>query len=111
VTGAATYATANLRPETTGLPFVVFIIQSCLPRRCAQLKVSVSPRINHGRMAAYVVSPFGFAAGAARLMPHEEGFLRQWVAENEKVLLDYWDGTIAYTEIAIEKLVAIEFGA
>ena len=94
---------ANLRPKTTGLPFIVYISEHGNARHAARVKVSPVPRVRLDQMSSYTVRPFRHVAGP-RLGASEEERLGLWVALNERVLLDYWNGAIAFTEDAIERL-------
>lgn len=97
---------ANLRPKTTGLPFVVFISQRGSARHAARVKVSPAPRMQVEQTGVYAVRPFRHVAGP-RLNAREEEQLARWIAANEAVLLGYWGGDIPFTEDAIEQLTRI----
>jgi hypothetical protein len=43
-----------------------------------------------------------------RLDPRDLDLLRQWIDLNREVLIDYWDGTIGYTEDVMNALKPIE---
>ena len=103
VEGQATWGMANLRPERTGLPFIVFISQRDDARHAARVKVSPAPKIMPDQMGSYAVSPFELKAGRG-LSGGEERQLEAWVALNLDVLLRYWDGDIEYTEDALAQL-------
>jgi hypothetical protein len=104
--GQATYGMANLRPETTGLPFIVFISQKDDARHAAKVKWSPTPRVTPNQTGSYAIAPFGFKAGA-KLASGEETLLRKWVETNCDVLQRYWDGDLAYTEEALALLQKI----
>jgi len=104
--GQATFGMANLRQKTTGLPFIVFISQRDDARHAARVKVSAEPRVKSDEMGSYAIEPFGFKAGA-RLSSREEALLGTWVDLNRKVLQEYWDGVIEYTEDAIAGLKSL----
>jgi len=99
----APFEMANLRPQTTGLPFVVYISQRGNARHGPRVKVSPAPRVQLDQMASYAVSPLRHVAGP-RLGAQEEARLGRWVALNAEVLIGYWDGSIPYTEDAIDRL-------
>ena len=101
--GQATYGMANLRPERTGLPFIIFISQRDDARHAARVKISPAPGVRAGEMGAYAIAPFEHKAGW-RLPIGEESALADWIALNRDVLLGYWDGEVAYTEDALEML-------
>lgn len=101
VEGQATYGMANLRPERTGLPFIVFISQRDEARHAARVKVSPAPKVRPDHMGAYALSPFEHKAGW-QMNAADERALAQWIAQNREVLQRYWDGE--YTEDALEML-------
>ena len=94
--GQATYEMANLRPERTGLPFVVFILQRGGARHDIRVKVARTPRVRPSEIVT------------VGLDPHDLSLLRQWIDLNEQVLIDYWNGVIGYTEDALNALRPIE---
>lgn len=104
--GQATFEMANLRPKTTGLPFVVFISQRGNAQHDVRVKVSPGPLVQTSAMSTYALRPFRHEAGP-RLSPRDETLLERWIAANLNVLIAYWNADIEYTEDAIEKLVAI----
>ena len=106
VEGQATYGTANLRSERTGLPFIVFISQRDDARHAARVKVSPNPKVAKDRMGSYSLSPFEHQAGA-RLSGAEERKLESWIALNLTVLEGYWDGAIECTEDALASLRSV----
>lgn len=83
--GQATFGMANLRPETTGLPFVVFISQKDSASHASRVKVSMHPRVIREDMSSYGINPFRHRIGKA-LSSKNEKLLRQWIAINEAVL-------------------------
>lgn len=104
--GQATFTMANLRQKTTGLPFIVFISQKDDARHAARVKVSPEPKVKSGEMGSYSIEPFRFRTGI-RLASHDETLLNDWINLNRAVLKDYWDGAIAYTEDAIDRIKSI----
>ena len=103
VEGQATYGMANLRPDRTGLPFIVFISQRDDARHAARVKVSPALRVRAEEMGSYSIAPFSYRAGQA-LSPVEERALEAWVALNLDILRRYWDGDIEFTEDALALL-------
>ena len=102
--GWATFEMANLRPQRTGLPFIVFISQRGHSQHAARVIVSPAPKVREDQMSSYAVSPFEHKSGP-RLTSQEERSLEAWIVANRQVLAEYWDGDIEYTEDAIERLV------
>jgi hypothetical protein len=93
----------NLRPERTGLPFVVFISQRGGARHDIRVKVARVPRVRRSEIVTVALRPsLGVVRG--RLDPHDLALLRQWIELNEQVLVDYWNGVIGYTEDALNAL-------
>ena len=104
--GQATYGTANLRPEKTGLPFIVFISQRDGAQHAVRVKDGRAPRLRAAEMGTYAISPVEWKAGL-RLTSQEENLLDGWIERNRKVLVDYWNGVIEYTDEAIDQLSKI----
>jgi hypothetical protein len=104
--GQATYEMANLRPERTGLPFVVFISQRAGANHAARVKVSKGPRVHPDDMGVYAVKPFRHVAGPP-LSSRDEATLERWIAVNEPMLVAFWDGDIEYTEDAIDRVIKV----
>jgi hypothetical protein len=110
--GQATFETANLRPRTTNLPFVVWVSQRAGARHEVRVKVAQSAKVDPSYMGAYAaigvyaVGPFAHVSGP-RLSANEEKLLAAWIGKNRKVLVDFWNADIEYTEDLIEKIQAI----
>lgn len=104
--GQATYGMANLRPDRTGLSFIVFISQRDDACHAARVKVSPAPRVRADEMASYSIAPFAHRAGP-RLSTEDERKLAACVALNLDVIQRYWDGDIEFTEDAIALLKPI----
>lgn len=90
--GQATYQMANLRPERTGLPFVVLISQRGGARHDVRVKVARVPRVRPSEMVTFAVRP-SVRVVRGRLDPHDLALLRQWIDLNEQVLIDI--GTVS----------------
>ncbi len=95
---------ANLRPERTGLPFVVFISQQGGARHDVRVKVSREPRADPARMVTVTVRPEPRVIPPDALSAEEFALVRRWIELNRQVLIDYWTGDIAYTEDALAAL-------
>lgn len=95
---------ANLRPERTGLPFVVFISQQGGARHDVRVKISRGPRADPARMITVTVRPEPRVIPPGALSAEEFALLRRWIELNRQVLIDYWTGDIAYTEDALAAL-------
>ena len=101
--GQATFDMANLRPRTTGLPFVVFISQRGNAQHDVRVKVSPGPRVHSNSMGVYAVRPFRHESGPP-LNSADAAALEKWIDLNRDVLVDFWHADIEYTEDAIEQL-------
>jgi hypothetical protein len=101
--GQATYEMANLQPERTGLPLVVFISQRGGARRDVRVKVARAPRVRPSEMVTVALRP-SVRVVRGRLDPQDLALLRQWIDINEQILIDYWNGVIGYTEDALNAL-------
>jgi hypothetical protein len=98
--GQALFEMANLRPERTGLPFVVLMSQRGGARHDVRVKVARSPRVRPSEMITVALRPNPRVV-RGRLSAAEFELLRQWLDLNRDVLLGYRDGAIEYTEDAI----------
>jgi hypothetical protein len=101
--GQALFETANLRPERTGLPFVVFISQRGGARYDVRVKIARSARVRPSEMVTVPLRPTPRVIRGQLSAPGFE-LLRQWLDLNRDVLVGYWDGAIEYTEDAIASL-------
>ena len=97
---------ANLRPERTGLPFVVFISQKGGARHDVRVKVAPGPRVRPSEMATVALRP-DVRVIRGSLDAADLALLRQWIELNRDVLLQYWEGLIEYTEDALAALQPI----
>lgn len=95
--GQASFDMANLRPERTGLPFVVFISQKGGARHDVRVKLSRAPRVRPSEMITVAVRPVPRVI-QGQISGQEFELVRQWIELNEAVLIDYWNGAIEYTE-------------
>jgi hypothetical protein len=95
----APFEMANLRPQTTGLPFVVWISPRGGARHDVRIKLSRTPRAGPDWMTV-TVRPDIRDLGV--LLSHDElRQVRAWIELNRDVLVRFWDGDIAYTEDVI----------
>ncbi|MCK8788068.1 hypothetical protein M0638_27305 [Roseomonas sp. NAR14] len=105
--GQATFGMANLRPDKTGLPFIVFISQRDAAQHDIRVKVSPAPRVRHDQMSSYSIRPALHHQTGPVLSTSDERLLNEWVDKNFDVLLGYWNGDIEYTEDAMDLLQPI----
>ena len=105
--GQALFDMANLRPERTGLPFVVFISQRGGARHDVRVKIAPGARVRASEMVTVALRP-SVRVLRGRLDQADLGLLTRWVELNRDVLVKYWDGDIEYTEDAIAALRSID---
>ena len=101
--GQAAFEMANLRPERTGLPFVVFISQKGGARHDVRVKVARGAKVRPSEMTTVGVRPKPRVIRGA-LDPDDLAQLAEWIELNQAVLVDYWNGDIEYTEDVISAL-------
>jgi hypothetical protein len=101
--GQALFEMANLRPERTGLPFVVFVSQRGGARHDVRVKVARSAKVRPAEMITVAVRP-SVRVIRGRLDPDDLARLAAWIDLNRDVLVAYWNGDIEYTEDALAAL-------
>lgn len=101
--GQALFDRANLRPERTGLPFVVYISQKGGAWDDVRVKIARAPKVRASDMATVAIRPAVRVVRGA-LDPGDLADLSRWIDINRDVLIDYWNGDIAYTEDALAAL-------
>ena len=104
--GQADFEMANLRPERTGLPFIVFISQKGGARHDVRIKVARAPRVGPAEMITVAIRPT-VRVVRGRLDAHDLDLLTQWIDLNRDALVDYWNGIIEYTEDAMKAIKPI----
>jgi hypothetical protein len=104
--GQALFEMANLRPERTGLPFVVFISQKGGARHDVRVKIARGAKVKPSEMATVAVRPMPRVIRGV-VDPDDLARLAEWIELNRDVLIDYWNGNIEYTEDAIGALKAL----
>jgi hypothetical protein len=101
--GQALFEMANLRPERTGLPFVVFISQRGGARHDVRVKVARGAKVRPSEMVTVAIRPSVRVVRGA-LDPGDLDLLTKWIELNRAVLIDYWNGVIEYTEDAMHAI-------
>jgi len=101
--GRALFEMANLRPERTGLPFVVFISQKGGARHDVRVKIARGAKVRASEMITVAVRP-NVRVMRGALDPDDLARLAEWIELNRDVLVDYWNGNIEYTEDALSAL-------
>ncbi len=97
---------ANLRPERTGLPFVVFISQKGGARHDVRIKLARTAKVRPSEMLTVAVRPTPRLI-RGKMSRGEFDLVNRWIELNHDVLIDYWDGIIEYTEDAISAIKPI----
>jgi hypothetical protein len=105
--GQASYEMAILRPERTGLPFVVFISQKGGARDDVRVKVAPGAKVRRSEMVTVAIRP-NVRVARGRLAPHDLALLERWISLNFDTLIRYWDGDFEYAEDAIEAIVPVD---
>ncbi len=103
IAGQAGFDMANLRPERTGLPFVVFVSQKGGARHDVRIKLARAPRVRPGNMITVAVRPVPRVIRGA-ISPREFDLIRRWIELNTETLVRYWNGDIEYTEDVLAAL-------
>jgi hypothetical protein len=106
IAGQALFEMANLPPERTGLPFVVFISQRGEARHDVRVKLARGAKAHPSDMITVAVRPTPRIV-RGRLTTQEFDLVRRWVQLNMDVLVDYWQGDIEYTEDALDAIKPI----
>ena len=86
----------NLRPATTGLPFVVFVGQQGGPRHGPRTKLSPLPRYNPAQAVTVTLQRPPEALGP--IGSCDLALVTRWIELNRTTLEAYWSGDIEYTE-------------
>src|SRR5438874_7317691 len=85
--GQALFEMANLRPERTGLPFVVFISQKGGARHDVRVKVAHGAKVRPSEMATVAIRP-SVRVVRGRLDPPDLARLSRWLDLNRNTLTD-----------------------
>ena len=102
----ALFELANLSPQRTGLPFVVWISPKAGAPNDVRVKVSEGPKVHRSELISVAIRP-DVRVVAGEMSAHDLAILREWVELNRDVIIKYWDGDIEYTEDAIAALKPI----
>lgn len=92
----------NIRPELSGLPFIVWISEKCGARHDVRVKVSPGPRVREFSATISVRPQIEVLAG--ELSPRDLHLVRDWIELNRDVIVRYWNGDILYTDEALAAL-------
>jgi hypothetical protein len=103
VAGQASFDMANLRPERTGLPFVVFISQRGGARHDVRIKLARAAKVRPSEMITVAVHPAPRVIRGS-INTREFDLVSKWLELNRDVLVAYWNGDIEYTEEVMDAL-------
>jgi hypothetical protein len=104
--GQATFDMANLRPDRTGLPYVVFISQKGFIRHDVRIKLARAAKVRPSEMPTGRC-PSVSSAHPRRMNREEFDLVKRWIELNRNVLIDYWNGDIEYTEDALAAITPL----
>jgi hypothetical protein len=97
---------ANVRPEISGLPFIVWISERGSARHDVRVKVSPGPRVRE--FAACVSVRQSVEVVAGELSPRDLELVTAWIDLNRDVIVKFWDGELLYTDEALAVLKKLE---
>ncbi len=97
---------ANVRPEISGLPFIVWISEKGKSRHDVRVKVSPGARVREFVASVSVRPTVELVAG--ELDPKDLELVRRWIELNRDVIVRFWDGEIMYTDEALAALQRLE---
>lgn len=97
---------ANVRPEISGLPFIVWISERGNARHDVRVKVSPGPRVREFIASVSVRPTIEVVAG--ELDAKDLDLVRRWIDLNREVIIKFWDGDILYTDEALAALKKLE---
>ncbi len=101
----APFELANLSPNATGLPLVVFVRQQGDLRDKLYIEVSPLPRYNPAEAITVTLeSPPRALGSIASTDLHR---VSQWIELNRVVIEGYWSGDIEYTEDMMSQIKAV----
>jgi hypothetical protein len=107
VAGQADFDTANLRQERTGLPFIVFVSQKGGARHDIRTKLARAAKVRPSEMITVAVRPLPRVV-RGNIGAGEFDLVRRWIELNERVLIDYWNGAIEYTEDMLDAIKPLD---
>jgi hypothetical protein len=92
----------NIRPELSGLPFIVWISEKGGARHDVRVKVSPGPKVRDFAATISVRPVVEIIAG--ELSPRDLKLVEAWIALNRDTIVKYWNGDILYTDEALAAL-------
>lgn len=95
----------NVRPELSGLPFIVWISEKVGARHDVRVKVSSGPKVREFVATVSVRPNVDLIAGDLSTPDLER--VRGWIELNRDTIIKYWNGDILYTDEALAALKKI----
>lgn len=95
----------NIRPELSGLPFIVWISEKGRTRHDVRVKISPGPRVRDFAATVSVRPTVEVLAG--ELSARDLALVRNWIELNRDVIVKYWNGDILYTDEALAALTPL----
>ena len=92
----------NIRPELSGLPFIVWISERGGARHDVRVNVSPGPRVRDFSATLSVRPRVEVLAGDMSARDLE--LVRAWIELNRDAIIKYWIGEILYTDEALAAL-------
>lgn len=92
----------NVRPELSGLPFIVWISEKGGARHDVRVKVSPGPKVREFVATVSVRPEVELIAG--ELSTADLELVRYWIDLNRDTIIKYWNGDILYTDEALAAL-------
>jgi len=89
----APYEMSHLFPESTGLPFVVWVSYRGNARHDIRVKVSSGPKARMEEMQSVAIRPAPHLVNG-EMKPADFRKLSRWIELNRQTLIDYWEGEI-----------------
>ena len=84
---------ANLFTDDTGLPFAVWISPKGRARQDIRVEVAPNNKARRSEMASVAIRPT-IEVVAGHVSTEHMVLLRQWIALNKDIIIQYWDGII-----------------
>lgn len=100
---------ANLPPEVTGLPMVVWVSQRGRTRHDVRVKVSLvhGRRMNIDQTASVSVRPSVTVVAGPPLTKDDLEAVARWIDRNREAIIDFWEERI-YTNELLARLVPLD---
>jgi hypothetical protein len=100
--GEGLFERENVRPELTGLPFIVWISEKGQARHDLRVKVSPGPKVREFIASLSVRPDVEIVAGTLSVSDFE--LAKAWIELNQDVIIAFWEGDILYTDEVLSAL-------